>query len=212
MTSSIILTATTLADRIKMDFSKVKLKKAAVKVPKLKVRKRKVTSLKSDDKIPISSIINILIKTAVEKSKREKKEKVVEKDKSYNILKDENEQNVNGGYGTVSKGYDGKPRASYVDYEKLFSYLGKFKSQSAYENIGSHLETLNKAAEGGSFALVDRETMDKGARYVKYFHSKTPIDKTSLVPIAGMSSAEWEEFKRFMRFDTVMYLLKTSTS
>ncbi|MBI2658876.1 hypothetical protein HYX05_02110, partial [Candidatus Woesearchaeota archaeon] len=77
---------------------------------------------------------------------------------------------------------------------------------------GNPLEALNKAAESGSFALADKETMDKGARYVKYFNSKTPIDKSSLVPIAGMNSAEWEQFKLWMRLDTVMYLLKTSTS
>ena len=212
MAPATILTAKTLADRIKMDFSKVNLKKAAVKVPKLKVRKRKVTSLKSDDKIPISSIIQILIKNAVQKAKNDRKEKSVEEDKSYKILKDEKDLTFNGGYGTVSKGYGATPHTTYVDYGKLFGYLGKFKSQSPYENMAEHLGTLNKATESGSFALVDRETMDKGARYVKYFHSKTPIDKTSLVPIAGMSSAEWEEFKRFMRFDTVMYLLKTSTS
>ncbi|MBS3114713.1 hypothetical protein J4448_06440 [Candidatus Woesearchaeota archaeon] len=215
MASSTILTATTLADRIKMDFSKVKLKKAAVKVPKLKVRKRKVTSLKSDDKIPISSIINILIKTAVEKSKSEKKEKVVGKDKSYNILKDDKSLIANGGYGTVSKGYRTTPHSSYIDYEKLFSYLGKFKSQSAYENMGSHLETLNKATESGSFVLADRDSMDKIGRFDKYM--KTPVMAIqtmalSLVPIAGLSSAEWEEIKNLMRFDSVMYTLKSKTS
>lgn len=205
------MTAKTLADKVLKDFSRLKLKKAAVKVPKLKVRKRKVTNLKSEDKIPISSIVNILIKTAVEKVKKERKEKAVEKDKSYNILKD-NKPIANGGYGTVSKGYGNAPHTSYVDYGKLFSYLGKFRSQSAYENMGNHLETLNKATESGSFTLVDRETMDKGARYVRYFHSKTPIDKTSLAPIGGMSSAEWEEFKWFMRLETPLYLLKISTS
>ena len=209
-----ILTSTTLADRIKTDFSRVKLKKAAVKVPKLKVRKIKATSLKSDDKTPISSIINILIKTAVEKAKKERKEKVVEKDKSYNILKD-NKPIANGGYGTVSKGYGGKPLTSYVDYEKLFSYLGKFKSQSAYENMGNHLETLNKATESGSFVLADRDSMDKIGRFEKYNKPQvmdTPIVALSLVPVAGLSSAEWEEIKNLMRFDSVMYTLKSKTS
>ena len=213
MTPATILTATTLADRIKTDFSKIKLKKAAVKVPKLKVRKIKVANLKSDDKIPVSSIINILIKTAVEKAKRDKKEKAVERDKSYTIVKDDTSLNINGGYGTVSKGYGTTPHASYVDYGKLFSYLGKFRSQGAYENMdGDHLGKINKAMEDQGFSLIDKETMEKGKTYVRYFNSKIPIDKSSLVPIAGMNSAEWEQFKMFMRLDTAMYLLKISTS
>ena len=205
------LTHKTLAERISRDFSKVKLK-ASVKVPKLKVKKENTIKPKKDNNIPISSIINILIKASVDKAKKERKEKIsVEKDKSY-TLKNEREFIVNGGYGTVSKGYINAPHSSYVDYGKLFSYLGKFKAQGAYENMGDHAEFLNKLTESGSFTLIDREAMDKGARYVRYFHPKVPIDKTSLAPPTGMNSAEWEEFKRLMRFDTVTYLLKTSTS
>ena len=208
MALTTILTSTTLADRISRNFSKIKLKKAAVKIPRLRVRKRKVIDLKSDDKIQVSSIINILIKTAIEK---EKKDMFIDEDKSYKLVKEEKVANI-GGYGTVSKGYGSAPHTSYIDYGKLFSYLGKFKSQSAYENMGSHLETLNKATESGSFALADKETMEKGKFYVRYTNSKVPIDKSSLVPIAGMNSGEWEEFKWFMRLDTALYLLKISTS
>lgn len=202
----------TLSDKVLDGFSKVKLKKAAVKVPKLRIRKRKVTIVKSDDKIPISSIVSILINTAVEKAKRERQEKDRAKEaKSYKIVKDD-KPIAHGGYGTVSKSYGTAPHASYVDYGKLFSYLGKFKSQSPYENMAEHISTLNKAAEGGSFNLIDSETMEKGKFYVRYTNSKIPIDKASLVPIAGMNSAEWEQFKWFMRLDTAMYLLKISTS
>ena len=71
---------------------------------------------------------------------------------------------------------------------------------------------INKAMEDQGFSLIDKETMEKGANYIRYFNSKIPIDKSSLVPIAGMNSAEWEQFKMFMRLDTAMYLLKISTS
>lgn len=203
----------TLAEKILRDFSRIKLKKATIKVPRLKVGKQKLKSIpEEDDKLPVSSLINILVKNAVEKAKRERKEKVVEDDKSYTVLKDERDFLFNGGYGTVSKGYGSAPHKTYVDYGKLFSYLGKFKSQSPYENMTEHLGTLNKSSESGSFTLVDRETMEKGKFYVRYINSKIPIDKTSLVPISGMNSAEWEEFKWFMRLDTAMYLLKISTS
>ena len=215
LTPATILTATTLADRIKTDFSKIKLEKATVKVPKLKVRKIKVANLKSDDKIPVSSIINILIKTAVEKAKREKKEKAVERDKSYNILKADKPLIANGGYGTSSKGYGTAPRTSYIDYGKLFSYLGKFKAQSAYENFGNPVEFLNKSVESGSFVLADKDSMEKIGRFDKYMRTPDMAIQTmalSLVPIAGLSSAEWEEIKNLMRFDPVLYTLKSKIS
>ena len=95
----------------------------------------------------------------------------------------------------------------------MFSYLGKFKSQSAYENISDdHVARINKSIEDKGFSLVDTQTMERGADYIRYLNSKTPIDKSSLVPIAGMNSAEWEQFKMWMRLDTAMYLLKISTS
>ena len=131
------------------------------------------------------------------------------------MSKDSRELKVNGGYGTVPKSYGASPKTSYVDYEKLFSYLGKFKSQSAYENMGNHVEVLNKATESGSFILADKDSMDKMGRFEKYM--KTPVMAIqtmalSLVPIAGLSSGEWEEIKNLLRFDPVMYTLKSKTS
>ena len=81
--------------------------------------------------------------------------------------------------------------------------------------MGNHLETLNKSTESGSFVLADRDSMDKIGRFDKYV--KTPVMAIqtmalSLVPIAGLSSAEWEEIKNLMRFDSVMYTLKSKTS
>ena len=201
---------TSLADSVKRNFSKIRFKRLSVKVPKLKARKRREVRVKKEEKIPLSSIINILIKASIENAKREKEKKPASGNKKY-AIKDENKE-IPGGYGTISKGYGTAPHASYVDYGKLFSYLGKFKSQSAYENMGNHVEFLNKSAESGSFTLVDKETMERGKNYIRYFNSKIPLDKSSLVPIAGMNSAEWEQFKWFMRLDTAMYLLKISTS
>ena len=217
MASTTILTAKTLAERISRDFSRVKVKKASVKVPKLKAGKEKIkpSEAKKDDNFPVSSIINILIKTAVEKAKTNKKEKsAAEEDKSYVILKDK-ESKFNGGYGFVSKGYANAPHASYVDYGKLFSYLGKFKAQSSYENMAEHISTLNKATESGSFVLADRDSMDKIGRYERYNKNPSmdmPAIALSLVPVAGLSSAEWEEIKNLMKFDPVIYNLKTKIS
>ena len=72
--------------------------------------------------------------------------------------------------------------------------------------------------ESGSFTLADKETMEKGASYLKYFaggHDLNPlasVNPLSLVPVAGMSGSEWEQFKMWMRLDPVMYLLKTRIS
>ena len=202
--------AKTLADKVSRNFSKVKVRKISVKVPRLRAGKALV-KIAPKKEIPVSSIINIIIKSAVEKAKRERIEKIAENGKAYSISKEDKELIVNGGYGTLSKGYGIAPQASYVDYGKLFSYLGKFRTKNAYDNTAP-LEDLNKPAESGSFVLADKETMEKGKFYVRYVNSKIPIDKTSLVPIAGMNSAEWEQFKLWMRLDTAMYLLKISTS
>ena len=203
-----------------MNFSRIRLKKAIVKVPKLKAKKAALPLFLpdvKDDKTPIPSITNILIKTSIENTKKTKKQaKPVSwsdnEDKGYKILIGGKDKNV-GGYGTISKGYVIAPSTSYIDYGKLFSYLGKFKSQSPYENMnGDFVATINKSLEDKGFSLIGTETMEKGTSYIRYFHPKVPIDKTSLAPLAGMSSAEWEEFKWFMRLDTAMYLLKISTS
>ncbi len=206
--------AKTLSDMVG-DFSKIKLKKATVKIPKLKIRKGNIRKIsgKKDSKIPVSSIVDIMIKSAVDRAKTEKKAKAqVEEDKSYASSKDDKSA-VSGGYGTVQKAYGTAPHASYVDYEKLFSYLGKFRAKQPYESFASAQE--QNPAEAKAFALVDNETMDKGARYVKYFFPKAAdfhSTLTSLVPVAGMNSAEWEQFKLWMKLDPVMYSLKTSTS
>ena len=207
--------AKTLTDRILVGFSKVKLKKTFVKVPKLNVRKDRIKKIseKKDNKIPISSIVDILIKSAVNKAKTEKKGKAqVEEGKSYTSL-NEDKSIESGGYGTIQKAYGTAPHTSYVDYGKLFSYLGKFRAKSPYESFASAQE--QNPAEAKTFTLVDNETMEKGARYVKYFFPKAAdfhSTLTSLVPVAGMNSSEWEQFKLWMKLDPVMYSLKTSTS
>jgi len=220
-----ILAQSTLADKVARNFSKVKLKKVSVKVPKLKNTEKQDTKKPAkpiflsnikDEKMPASSIVDALIKTAFEEVKNTKKTAnpvfpPEEEDKGYTVLKDGKDKNI-GGYGTVSKVYGITPNTSYVDYARLFSHLGKFRAKSAYEDMAEHVEALNNAAESGSFVLADRETMEKGKFYVRYTNSKIPIDKTSLVPIAEMNSAEWEQFKWFMRLDTALYLLKISTS
>ena len=179
-----------------------------------KITKKKFRKLKIDSHD--LNIVNILIKTALEKATREKKQKVPSEDKkSYKVIKEDFELNVNGGYGTISKEYGITPKNSYIDYGKLFSYLGTFRAKQPYENMAEHLGALNKATESGSFALADKETMDKIGRYEKYVKSPVmdmPIMALSHVPLPGFSSAEWEEIKMLMKFDSATYTLKTKTA
>lgn len=202
-----------MADRISRNFSRIKLKKAVVKVPELKAKVKRADIKK--DSVPVSSIVNILLKAAVEKSKSEIKEKAADDvSKTYILKNDGKGSAMGGGYGTIPKNYGSTPHSSYVDYAKLFSYLGKFKAQGAYENSNS-IESLSEKTESGSFVLADKETMDKAGRFDKYIRNPNMAIQTmalSLVPIAGLSSAEWEDIKNLMKFDPVMYTLKSKTS
>ncbi|MDP6648398.1 MAG: hypothetical protein QGH34_03330 [Candidatus Woesearchaeota archaeon] len=203
----------TLPDKIKKNFSKVKIKKTTIKVPRLNARRKILKKQLRKNKISTSTIVKILIKSAIEDAKKEKDEKLTTKDdKNYTIPK---EKHVNqGGYGTVSKTY-GVVFSSYVSYAKLFSYLGKFKAKNPYQNIefDNFQNSDRMLLDDNKFNLIEKETMDKGAKHIKYFHPKNvDIDTTSLVPIAGMSSGEWEQFKLWMKLDPVMYLLKTTIS
>ena len=202
-----------LAEKVKGDFTIVKLSKAEVKIPKLKIRpkKEKIKPKNPSPKIPVSLLIDILIKNSVENSRKESKEKsILQSNEPYILIKDDKDENI-GGYGTSSKHYSGTIHPSYINYGKLFGYLGSFNARNTYDPE-SPLEFLNKSQDATSLTLVDVQTMEKGKNHVRYFNSKGIIDKTSLVPIAGMNSAEWEQFKLFMRLDTVMYLLKISTA
>ena len=206
-----ILKKATLADKVGKNFVRIKLKKYSVKVPGIKIGKIKPKKQMQSDKIAVSALVNILIRNALEKVKREKEKKPAVGDGKYKLLKEGN-FHVQGGYGAVSKSYGRLIHTPYVDYGKLFSYLGNFKAKNPYDSIGT-FEILNKSLEGGSFALIDRESMDKGAKYVKYFMSPvSDLNITSLVPpTTAMSSGEWEQFKLLMQLDRVMYRLKTST-
>ena len=210
---------TTLVERVSRDFSKIKLENVTVKVPRLKAKKEKVINKKNHDEMFISSIVNNLIKNSIKQVKAEKKEKgaVQEESRNFVLAKGERGLNADGGYDAISKSYGISPNISYLDYGKLFSYLGKFRAQGMYENFGADdFGNFNAAYIENSFSLIDKETMEKGGRHVKYLSrpgSDIYTSLSSLVPAIGsMSSAEWESFKLFMVLDKVTYLLKTSTS
>ena len=209
-----ILKNATLADKVGKNFVRIKVKRYSVKVPSIKIGKIKFKKQVQSDKISVSALVNILIRNALEKVKREKEKKPAADIRKYRLL-NEDISGVQGGYGAVSKNYGSLIHTSYVDYEKLFSYLGNFKAKNPYENMGDSVEFLNKSVESGSFVLADKDSMDKIGRFDKYMKTPGTAIQTmalSLVPIAGLSSGEWEEIKNLMRFDPVIYTLKSKTS
>ena len=209
-----------LAEKINSLFD-VKLRKAVVKIPELSLRSVKENTGKKKSS-PDRNITAIAVRNAVKSLKRGEDEflqsikklndnlfKTITQDKNYKILKEKSE-NVSSGYGTATSSYGPSPKSSYVDYEKLFSYLGRFSSRGS-----SYSEDKGTAAlfSSSGRSLVDIDTMDSGARHVRYFMAPTTnIDQVSMVPLAGMDSAEWEKFKLWMKLDPVMYRLKTSIS
>ena len=155
----------------------------------------------------IASIMNAIKKSSAQKPK-EKKTKAEENEPT---AKEEQKPSANPDYDS-KKSYGIMQSGSYVDYEKLFSYLGKFKATNPYFN-NPLAENNNSSEHSVKATLIDLEIMDKGAKYVKYFFPKTADFHSrlgSLVPVAGMSSGEWEQFKLWVTLDPVMYLLKTT--
>ena len=203
-----------LAEKSGIDGFEVNLNKTKIKVPKLKIaaKKQRVRTKKVSSQIPISTLINILIKASVENARQEAKEKPKEQtEKTYKIIKDDKDENTVG-YGAASRTYAEPIHSSYIDYGKLFGYLGNFKARNAYDNVDS-LSNLNKNPEISSFNLISSEAIEKGARFVRYAkHPTIDLNMSSLVPITGMDSQEWEKFKLWKQLDPVMYLLKTTTS
>jgi len=212
-----MLAEKTLTDKVSRNFSSIKLKKTSVKIPKVKAAKEKAVRRNKREygsEINISSLINILVKSPSQEDKKGKKEKSeVQEGKGYAILKEEMPV-VNGGYGTISRSYGSAPHSSYVDYGKLFSYLGKFRARSAFENFADDgpAERINRMIEeGNKFYLVDRETMDNGVRSLKYFTSGVILGDLGAVPSGGINSGDWEKFKLWKLVDYVTFNLKMST-
>ena len=203
----------TLAEKIRKNFSKVKVKGAIVKVPELNVKKIKASKTKKQDKTPVSSIVSILIKSSIENAKKERKEKSeAAENKEYAISKEDAKLGFEV-YGSSSERYGTSPHTSYLDYGKLFSYLGKFKAQSSFENFAgdSPVERINKIVEqGNKFYLIDNEVRDDGVRSIKYFTHGALMGEQA-IPTGKINSADWEKFKIWKLVSYVEFNLKMQT-
>lgn len=201
-----------------MAFSRVKLGKSRIKVPKLKARPRrqKFVVKRQPSQIPVSVLVNMLIKKSLEDARKESEKKAANsEERTYRVIKEDKDANI-GGYGATSRSY-GAIQAAYTDYEKIFSHIGKFRAKGMYESLDN--STGQTSGEMG-FSLASVETMDKAASHIKYFRPSgrefgiagSGIDIVGNVPVAGMDGAEWAEFKMWFLLDKVAYYLKRKTA
>ncbi|MBI2208201.1 hypothetical protein HYU50_01795 [Candidatus Woesearchaeota archaeon] len=160
------------------------------------------------------SISNIIINSSIKMAKQSKTETVKkEKDFDGNIGEktwDKNGVIANGGYGTISKHYGISPVVKYLDYNKLFSYLGAFRAKSMYEGLESN--SIDWTANNGDEStrqMVGKETMEKAAKHFKYFVMGDVIGDIGFVPPFGanVDSKEWEKYRLMTKMSIYQPLL-----
>jgi hypothetical protein len=205
-----------LSEKVKRSFESIKLDKALVNVPSIEAKQPKIKKQSKPAQAQVSSQTSLSIHQILSLmfGKKDEEEKPRIKTEEGPLISETRERTEAplGGYGTASKSYGASPESSYSDYSKLFSYLGKFKAfSSAYSQSSG--EDFSHTPEK-AFQLADIVTIETGARFVKYFSRGSDMNTImlSVVPIAGMDSAEWAQFKLWAQLDPVMYRLKTTTS
>jgi len=166
-------------------------KKKTVKSKNSKVSKKKATK----DRFSISTIIhNILINSRI--SDLENKEKDTEDLEQSSNEELEEENDVQGGYGTI-KPYAGMSSyVKYTDYNKLWGHLGTFRTNNMYEKDESSNEIAMKNGES-TREMVSTETLEKAAKHFKYFITGDAPGDVGFIPPFGLNvnSKEWEKYK-----------------
>ena len=127
--------------------------------------KKKLNRKKTINKKPQNfkfSSSTFLINSETKKIKNENKEKKSEKEALEETAEEESEDKkeiiVNGGYGTVSKHYGISPSVKYTDYNKIWGYLGTFRTYNMHENNESSNEIAIKNGEITTMAAKAGDT------------------------------------------------------
>ncbi len=159
---------------------------------------------------PKFSISTISINSALKEVKNESKEKKSKEDNLEETTEEESgdkkEIIVNGGYGTISKHYGTSQVTKYVNYEKIWSNIGTFKTQGMYDNLaGSFSQSENKSTG----VLVDNKVIEKAERHFKYFVPGDIIGDVGLVPPVGVNinSKDWEKYRTMTQMSIYRPLL-----
>ena len=181
----------TLTELIVRNF--IEVKKRTIKSKNSKVSKRKTKA--TGDRFSISTIMrNILMNSRI--SELENKEKDTEDLEQSSNEESEEENAVQGGYGTI-KPYAGMSSyVKYTDYNKIWGHLGAFRTNSMYERDESSNEIAMKNGES-SREMVSTETLEKAAKHFKYFITGDAPGDVGYVPPFGLNinSKEWEKYR-----------------
>ena len=170
---------------------------------------------KNNTKINISILKN-LWKTLIVNSKEPKKEKQAEEAAEETSLDKDKETEVHGGYGTLSGNAGYLPNIKYVNYDKIWSHIGNFRSKDMYENTGFGLNGHNEAGTESTREMLSNETIDKATKHFKYFVRGEVLGDIGFVPPTGsnIDSKEWEKYRTMWMMSTYrpLFALKRSTA
>lgn len=203
----------TIVDVIRKCVIEFNSKSKTNKKSKYKTKKSKKDYIATKNSLFVSSVIKLMIDSTVKNLKKENKKSKQKKDisKEYKILDDKKDIIVNGGYGTISSHYGMSPKVKYVNYDKIFSYLGNFRSNGMYENFDNgNLEMVAKNVTESSREMVSKETMEKAAKHFKYFMVGDNLSVVGFVPPfgSGINSKDWEKYRLMTMMSIYQPLLK----
>ena len=198
----------TLTELIVRNFVDVKKKAARRKNSRVSKRKNKATR----DKSSISAIISNIL-TNLRINEFENKEKEPEDQEQSAQEEPEEENVVHGGYGTI-KPYAGMPSyVKYTDYSKIWGHLGAFKTNDMYERDESSNEIAMRNGES-TREMVSTGTIEKAAKYFKYFMWGEEMGGVGFVPPVGMNinSKDWEKYRLMSMMSIYQPLLRLKWS
>ena len=147
---------------------------------------RKRTKLEEEEIIHALTIRQT-IKQVIEKSKKKKTlEKIAEKTQKIKLKKRKHVSYNNGSYHPVSAGY--------VDYDKLFSYLGNMSSGNMYDGFEYNAQE-QKQSNLPHFDF--KEICETHSKHIKYFMSGDMSGGAGILPPNGsnINSKDWEKYR-----------------
>lgn len=111
----------------------------------------------------------------------------------------------------TSSGYGAPPKESSVDYEKLFSYLGKYKTKGMYDDFAPFFFEGQKEETKPAELAVTNKKIDMVVQHFKYFIQGMLLTDPALPP-PGVSSEEYEKVKFWRKTNPAEYQLRFQIS
>jgi hypothetical protein len=183
---------------------------------------KKISIVRSYSKTRGGSIdpgfVKNLLKISIESSIEDVKKTDESKEETHEFIQfeEKEEKKVSGGYGTITKSAGYAPNVKYVNYDKLWSHLGSFRTKGMYDKGESSNERAMKNGES-SREMVSQETLSKAAAHFKYFARPASMEAhpdmytvTGLVPPtgSGVNSKDWEKYALMMKMSIYQPILK----